>query len=40
MINGKLTYTDVLRLSSLVVKSNCSQKYKLDLIEGLLNLKT
>lgn len=40
MINGKLTYTDVLRLSSIVIKSKYSDKYKLDLVEGLLNLKT
>jgi len=40
MINGKLTYTDVLRLCALVVKSKYSQKYRLELMEGLFNLKT
>ena len=39
MINGKLTYSDIVRLIHIVWLSNHSDKYKKDLTIGLVGLK-
>ncbi len=39
VVNKKLTYPDVVRLIGVVLKSEYSQHYKIELIDALVGLK-
>jgi len=39
VVNGRLTYPDIVRLITIVLDSKHSDKYKKDLVTGLVHIK-